>query len=204
MIFKSVPNKINILLFFAILISSFFLFKPKMTKPKEPDYIVIKDFDGFELRNYNSMNLAQIIINGSRKESISAGFKVLADYIFGNNLNKQKIAMTAPVQQQMLEKDVWQISFIIPSNHSYGSIPIPNNDNIEINSIGKKCYLVLKFSGSTNDENIKINEEILLEKIKDNGIIISGNAKYAFYNPPWIPSFMRKNEVMVECDCWSK
>ena len=40
----------------------------------------------------------------------------------------------------------------------------------------------------------------LIKIIKDAGFNISKNAKpiFAYYDPPWIPVFLRKNEVLIQ------
>jgi len=73
---------------------------------EEPEYIVIEKSGDLELRTYRPMVVAETIVSGSLDQASSKGFKIIADYIFGNNRartsnartdNNEKISMTAPV-----------------------------------------------------------------------------------------------------------
>jgi hypothetical protein len=73
---------------------------------EEPPYKVVRNDGDFELREYAPMIVAETNVSGSLDDASGRGFRVLADYIFGNNIAKpsgsatgksQKIAMTAPV-----------------------------------------------------------------------------------------------------------
>ena len=66
---------------------------------EEPRFaLVLKDGD-FELRDYPELVAAEVTVGGSRNEASSAGFRLLAGYIFGGNAGSRTIAMTAPVTQ---------------------------------------------------------------------------------------------------------
>ena len=59
-----------------------------------PKYNVISKYDGFEIRQYDTMIFAQTIINNtSYKQSANTGFRRVAGYIFGANEQKKEIAM---------------------------------------------------------------------------------------------------------------
>ena len=62
---------------------------PIMSDVETPDYQVVQSQDAIEIRQYNPMIIAEVEINGKRKDAISEGFGLLADYIFGNNIAKQ-------------------------------------------------------------------------------------------------------------------
>ena len=66
---------------------------------EEPVFELAMQEDAFEVRLYPALVAAQVKVSGTRSEAVNAGFRLLADYIFGNNQGKQKIAMTAPVMQ---------------------------------------------------------------------------------------------------------
>jgi len=80
----------------------FFLFLTSFTVMaiEEPAYISIEKKDAFEIREYQPKIIAQVLVNGTFDSASSKGFRLLADFIFGNNTTNEgakKIEMTAPV-----------------------------------------------------------------------------------------------------------
>lgn len=81
---------------------------------EEPNYTILMHNEDVELRRYDAQIVAQTWVTGSQDTASRQGFKILADYIFGNNSsaksdNKEhddaesrgsKISMTAPVMMQ--------------------------------------------------------------------------------------------------------
>ena len=180
-----------------IIILGCVLVGPIMSNVEKPKYQVVSSQANIEIRKYNPMIIALVEVQGERKEAIRGGFKMLADYIFGNNKSKEDIPMTAPVKQQKFQKN-WQISFIMPSEYNMETLPQPNNKNIGLKELPSKKYIVINFSGVISDQNIALNEEKLKKYIFENEIQSLSTPIYAFYNPPWILSFMRRNEIMME------
>jgi hypothetical protein len=105
--------------------------------------------------------------------------------------------MTSPVQQQLAGKS-WQISFVMPSEYSMESLPVPNNNRVRLKEILAKKFVVIEFSGSNSNENVIGHENQLMKYIKANQINIIGSPKYAFYNAPLTLPLLRRNEVMIE------
>ena len=184
---------------------------PLMSNVEKPDYKVIQSEQNIEIRQYEPMIIAEVEVDGKREDAIRDGFRLLADYIFGNNTvqqvismtapvqqkENQKIAMTTPVQQQLAGKS-WQISFVMPSKYSMDSLPVPNNNRVRLKKILTKKFVVIEFSGTNSNENVTEHEDQLMSYIEDNQIKIIGSPKYAFYNAPWTLPFLRRNEVMIE------
>ena len=152
-------------------------------------------------------------VEGGRKEAISKGFRILADYIFGNNAPRQKINMTAPVTQQQGEKIAmtapviqqasdhggqWKVRFVMPAEYTLETLPHPNNSQIEVLSIPAKRYAVIRFSGLAGKESLKKHLEKLVKYTKETNLKTLGAPIFAFYNPPWTLPFLRRNEVMME------
>jgi hypothetical protein len=182
-----------------------------MSRVETPAYEVIESEGRFELRVYEPMIIAQVEVVGERRNAINEGFRMLADYIFGNNSQQSEIAMTAPVQQhegskiamtapvqQQGDGDVWQVSFVMPSQYTIDTIPLPNNSNVALVEMPNQTFAVRKFSGRSTQLNIKRHENELLEYVRDQGWETIGTPKYAFYNPPWTLPFMRRNEIMIQ------
>ena len=184
---------------------------PVMSNVEKPDYKVIQSEQNIEIRQYEPMIIAEVEVDGKREDAIRDGFRLLADYIFGNNTvqqvismtapvqqkENQKIAMTSPVQQQLAGK-TWQISFVMPSKYNMDSLPVPNNNRVRLKEILTKKFVVIEFSGTNSNENVIEHENQLMNYIEANQIKIIGSAKYAFYNAPWTLPFLRRNEVMIE------
>ena len=184
---------------------------PVMSNVEKPDYKVIQSEQNIEIRQYEPMIIAEVEVDGKREETIRDGFRILADYIFGNNTvqqvismtapvqqkENQKIAMTAPVQQQSMGKS-WRMSFVMPSKYRLDSLPVPNNNRVRLKEIMTKKFVVIEFSGTNSNENVTKHENQLMNYIEANQINIIGSPKYAFYNAPWTLPFLRRNEVMIE------
>ena len=184
---------------------------PVMSNVEKPDYKVVQSEQNIEIRQYKPMIIAEVEIDGKREDAIRDGFRLLADYIFGNNMvekvismtapvqqkENKKIAMTAPVQQQLTGK-LWKISFVMPSKYRMDSLPVPNNNRVRLKEILAKKFVVIEFSGLNSTENVKEHENQLMNYIQVNQIKIIDSPKYAFYNAPWTLPFLRRNEVMIE------
>ncbi len=179
---------------------------------EHPKYVVLKKYHGYEIREYDSYLVAEVVVKGTQKESLGSGFKKLFDYISGNNSKQESIKMTAPVTQQPEEmseriamtapvmqeqkEDAFIVSFMMPSNYTMDSIPIPGDPAVTIVQKEKYKAAVLRFAGYAPEEKIMKKQARLKEFLKADGYEIQSSAHMAFYNPPWTPPFMRRNEVM--------
>ena len=184
-----------------------------MTHVKEPAFTVLKKDGNIQIREYAPYLTADVTVSGERKIAINRGFRILAAYIFGGNTKQTSIDMTAPVIQTSNEKiamtapviqqgynNKWQVSFVMPAEYTEATLPKPNNSDIKIVSHPSHKMIVIKFSGHTTTDNIKKHEQQLLAYIVNNDIKVSGQPIYAFYNPPWVLPFFKRNEVMFQVD----
>jgi hypothetical protein len=83
---------------FGLVFSSFF-FTDRAMATEEPTFHASLQEGAFEVRDYPSLIAAEVSVKGNRSEAATAGFKLLAAYIFGANQRREKVAMTAPVLQ---------------------------------------------------------------------------------------------------------
>ena len=184
---------------------------PLMSNVEHPQYKVVSADKNIEVREYAPMIIAEVSIPGEREKAIGDGFRVLADYIFGNNTAQQDIAMTAPRQQQASENiamtapvqqqqvgQSWKVSFVMPSQYSMQTLPTPNDGRVKLVEVEPKRFIVIRFSGSNSSANIAEHEQKLLQYVLNNQVEPLAPPKYAFYNPPWTLPFLKRNEVMIE------
>lgn len=182
-----------------------------MSDVEQPDYKLIASKGNIEIRDYPPMILAEVEVSGGRKQAISQGFRVLADYIFGNNCSNkkmktegaaknelsEKVAMTAPVLQEQ-DATKWKIRFVMPKKYTLQTLPKPNSKQVILVPLSPRRYAVIRFSGLANDQNIREYTEELKGYIVAEKLTPIGGSILAFYNPPWTMPFLRRNEVMIE------
>ena len=66
---------------------------PIMSNVEVPAYKILKTEKDIEIRQYPPLIIAEVNTAGSRQTSISDGFRILADFIFGNNQGKKQLSM---------------------------------------------------------------------------------------------------------------
>jgi hypothetical protein len=184
---------------------------PIVSNVEQAKYTVVTTSDNIEIRDYAPMLVAEVEVTGDRKESINQGFRLIADFIFGNNSAAQKVAMTTPVIQQPSEKiamtapviqqgdgNTWKVRFVMPAEYTIDMLPKPNNKAVKIERIEGKRFAVIRFSGLAGNDSLKENTNLLNEYIDTNTLSTISTPVFAFFNPPWTVPFMRRNEVMIE------
>lgn len=202
---------------FLIFLSVFFLCTPLTAMAiEEPKYELLEKSDDFELRQYHPMIIAEVLVEGDMDQASSKGFRLIADYIFGNNVTRtggsgkidmtasvtvepksEKILMTAPVTVEQASGQ-WQVHFVMPSKYTLDTLPIPNNPQVVLREVPARKVAVVRFSGIANQAKIVERTQELLAWMSGKHLILTSTPELARYNPPWTPPFLRRNEIMVE------
>ena len=180
---------------------------------EEPSYRSILQQTPFEIREYPALIAAEVTVSGERSDAVSAGFRLLAGYIFGGNTRKQSIAMTAPVIQnespnekiamtapvmQSPDPSGWIIRFIMPASYTLETLPTPNDPKVRLVSLPPKRLAVVRFSGLVDDNDVEQQTAVLRAFIAKQKLTAIGTPSLARYDPPWTLWFLRRNEVMLE------
>lgn len=182
---------------------------------EQPQYVVVLSDGAFEVRDYPALVVAEVRRGGSRQQGLRAGFGPLARYIFAKDRGgEQRIAMTAPVVQQPIApdqriamtapvtqtrvEDEWAIRFVMPSTYRLADLPAPAGTDVRLIETPPRRVAVVRFSGRTNDVLIAQQEQALRQWMATLGLANSGPPLYAYYNDPFTPGFMRRNEVMID------
>ena len=178
---------------------------------EEPGYSVLETGGHFELREYSPYIVAETYVEGEFEAVGSEGFRRLADYIGGKNQKKESISMTAPVSQkpasekiamtapvsQMWENGRWRIAFMMPSAYTMDTLPIPDDERISLREEKKKTVAVIRYSGTWGKKRYENHATKLTDWISLKGWKIVGDPVWARYNPPFMPWFMRRNEILI-------
>lgn len=164
---------------------------------EEPEYEILVEATGYEIRRYAPYIVAEVDVRGQSADS--AGFRMLAGYIFGDNDGREKMQMTAPVESRAAEgNEAMTYSFVMERKYALDTLPQPNNDRIRLREKPESIVAVRKFSGRWSDANVAKNEARLLDDLAKDGVPLAGTLALARYNSPFTPWFFRRNEVMVQ------
>lgn len=186
---------------------------------EEPAFKVVGKTANVELRAYASYLVAETRVNASFAEAGNLAFRPLFNYIAGNNRRQEKIEMTAPVSQAVAESrgekidmtapvtqtpsgadGSYVVGFVMPQRYTLANIPQPVSDRVTIREVAPRTMAVLKFSGTWGEERYAKHEKMLLDEIAEAGWRVRGKIEFARYDPPLMPWFLRRNEVMVEIE----
>ena len=203
-------------IYFLILFSIFsFIVPMTVMATEEPKYELIEKSGKLELRQYQPMLIAEVLVDGNMDQASGIGFRLIADYIFGNNItkagNSQKIKMTAPVTIEPRSEEIsmtipislkknsgrWQVSFVMPRKYTLDTIPLPNNKQIMLRKIPARKVAILEFSGFVNEKNTASRAQELLKWMDKKNLISTGSIELSRYDPPWTLPFLRRNEISV-------
>lgn len=187
-----------------------------------PDYTVVSVHDDIEIRNYPSMILASVTVSGDRSEAANKAFRILAGFIFGDNQssdkiamtapvtqapvgpneagdgNSEKIAMTAPVTQAATGDGQWRVDFMMPSQYTLETLPRPDDPRIEITQTQPYRAVAIRFTGRWTQSRLGKYQAELDGFMTAQGLTPMGPAQYAFYNGPFTPFFLRRNEIIYK------
>ena len=110
-------------------------------------------------------------------------------------ISSEKIAMTSPVLS-----DDEAMSFVVPSEFSPDTVPEPNDPHVSIEVVPERIVATVRFKGFASKDSVKKETDKLLEWIEMKGYVLKGTPFLMQYNPPFVPGFMRRNEIGVEIE----
>ena len=168
-----------------------------MAAEERPHQVIKKD-GAIEIRNYETITKAEVSVAGTRKEAANQAFRQLFRYISGGNVTETKIAMTTPVAQVKQDDGVWRICFFMPKAMTASNTPAAENNRIEIITVPDVRMAAIRFSGRANQNMLDEKAAELRTYLTQYNYKYEDQAVYAFYNAPFVPGFLRRNEVLFE------
>lgn len=179
---------------------------------EEPDYTVQVKGENYEIRSYGPVLVAETKVDADFENAGNQAFRILAGYIFGANQSKTKIAMTAPVNQAAVSEKIemtapvtqskgssgFLVQFTMPKKYSLQTLPIPNDNRVQLRQLPARKMAVYRYSGSWSESRYSKKLEIFREELKKDGVVTSGDPVLARYNSPFQLWFLRRNEIWIE------
>jgi hypothetical protein len=184
---------------------------------EEPGFRTLKQDGAFAVREYSAYVVAETRVEAGFTEAGNVAFQRLFGYISGKNVAQQKIAMTAPVTQspaearnekiamtapvsQVADGNAFRVAFTLPAKYTLETAPKPLDPTVQIREIPARLIACWRYSGRWTESNYRDNERLLREQIKKRGLVIKGDPILARYDPPFMPWFLRRNEVLIPVD----
>jgi hypothetical protein len=160
-------------------------------------YEVVRTDGEFELRDYPSLVLVETRMTNSGASDGS--FSRLFGYISGANEGQEKISMTTPVFMSGSSNNS-SMAFVMPAKMNTNTVPKPTDQTVKTREVAAGRFAVLGYSGGRNVKNEAESLARLQAWLEKEHLTSKSGPVYGYFDPPWTPGFMRRNEVMLRID----
>ena len=193
---------------------------------QEQPYGVVRECDGYQLRRYPACVIAEVTVAADFDKAGSLAFQPLFTYISGNNLGQVSIDMTAPVMQRdsdgpeprastgrgeklsmtapvVQSNDVsgrQVVAFVLPSSVTAASAPIPLDSRVVIREIAPSLTAATRYSGRWSRSGYTEHLQQLQSALERDGLRAVGAPRFARFDSPMKPWFLRRNEVHIDVE----
>ncbi|MDG4779421.1 heme-binding protein [Micromonospora sp. WMMD961] len=181
---------------------------------EQQPYRVVSRHPGFELRRYPAHLVAEMQVQASFTRAPIEAFRPLAGYLGGANRARhpvgaaepttsavsgsEKIAMTVPVVQ--IEGDwpgAYLIQFVLPATLTAATVPEPVDARVRVREVAAQLAAAMRFSGRWTEQTFGQRATMLGRSVTAAGLQPTGAVRYARFDLPWKPWFLRRNEVVL-------
>jgi hypothetical protein len=166
----------------------------------------------FELRQYQPYVVAETLVEGDFGSAGNEAFRRLFGYISGKNTASKSVSMTAPVEQstagekiamtapvaQRREGQAWRVAFVLPASYTLENAPRPSDPRVTLAQVPARLMAAVRYSGTWSRANYDENLGKLEAFIERRKLTPLSEPVWARYNPPMMPWFLRRNEILVE------
>jgi len=161
---------------------------------EQQPYAVLGHWGEVEVRRYPQHTIAEVLVDGDFDEAGNRGFRPLFGYI-----QSGRVAMTAPVVQTRGGAE-HAVAFVMPAGRDPASLPEPTDPKVHLRTIHEHTAAALRFSGWGNGRDLERRGRRLAELLVGSPWRPVGPIRLARFNAPFIPPFLRHNEVVVDVE----
>ncbi|AZC14462.1 heme-binding protein [Microbacterium sp. ABRD28] len=178
---------------------------------EQQPYEVVRDEDGWQLRRYPAHVVVETTVRGAAFENAAnRAFALLAGYIKGQNTRRESIAMTAPVVQSAQKipmtapvvqsggDGAFVVAFVLPAAMREVDAPVPTHPEVTLRTVPEQLVAATRFSGRWTEQSRRTHRDELLGRLSAAGLDVVGEPRFARFDPPFTPWFLRRNEVLVD------
>lgn len=161
-------------------------------------YQVVRSDGKFELRDYPALTVVETPAARGGNDT-DGSFMRLFRFITGANEGKQKIAMTTPVFMSSNDTNA-TMAFVLPAALKSSTVPTPSEAAVTVRELPAGRFAVLRFSGGRNAKMEADSLERLKTWMTSEALTVSSPPVFGYFDPPWTPAFLRRNEVMLRSE----
>jgi hypothetical protein len=185
---------------------------------EQQPYELVRRYPHFELRRYPDHVVAEVAVTAGFDRAGNTAFRHLFNYISGSNVERRKLAMTAPVLQEggpseklAMTAPVLQagpltaggpsrfvVAFVLPVGVTADTAPVPTDPMVAIRAVPGSLAAAVRFTGSGSEAAFGRRSSALQEALKLAGLVPVGAPRFARFDPPFKPWFLRRNEVVQD------
>lgn len=172
------------------------------------EFDVLDRFGDVEIRRYPPSVVVETVA-----PSETTAFRRLFGYISGANRGSEEISMTAPVETEdgpgesismttpvetEGDEDGVRMVFYLPAEYNYDSAPRPTDESVRLVERPGRVLAVLGFSWWATDGRVAEKTDELRSSLTGSDTYeIVGDPSLLQYEGPWVPPFLRTNEVTI-------
>ena len=187
------PNYLLIGLGVGLIALAWWIYKRSRFDAELAPYTVLRRDEPFELRRYPSLPVATTPIRGDNDKAFMRLFR----FIDRDNAAGEKIAMTTPVFFDGQPGAHEKMSLVMPQKTARAGVPAPSSTAVALDKRPPQRVAVFRFSGGTCAEREREAVAKLRAWMISEGLQSFGEPTIAYYDAPFIPGFLRRNEAML-------
>lgn len=191
---------------------------------EQQPYELIRRYPHFELRRYPDYAVAEVAVSADFDRAGNAAFRHLFNYISGNNEGRRKLAMTAPVIQNAAAREPgspqklamtapviqsgplpgvggrseFVVAFVLPAGVTAENAPVPTDPKVTVRAVPGSLAAAVRFSGAGSAAGFERHNNGLQAALVVAGLTPAGAPRFARFDPPFKPWFLRRNEVVQD------
>ncbi|EWT00201.1 heme-binding protein [Intrasporangium oryzae NRRL B-24470] len=118
----------------------------------------------------------------------------------GSGSSGEKVAMTAPVVQQPADggEGDFVVAFVLPASVTLETAPVPLDERVHLKAVPARLAAAVRYSGRWSQESYEQHRAELESALTAAGFDSVGPPRFARFDPPWKPWFLRRNEVVQD------
>lgn len=190
---------------------------------EQPVFEVLKKAAEFELRSYQPMVVAEVVVLGDIATAGKEGSRLVKDYIFREGANKpsgtvseegeggkiamtvpvtmektaEKISMTVPVTMESSGGSGYRLHFVMPSQYTLQTLPKPTDPRVSLREIPAQKVAAVRFSKFSTEATVAEQTALLQDWMAKQGLKAAGKPQFARYDPPFVPPLLRRSEILI-------